>query len=77
MTESDIATSKENSKKIKIGSFDGCLTFLNSTSSMDLSGVWETPYTTGNERDIDFQKQCVNDGLIELVSYRNEISLCL
>lgn len=37
---------------------------------MDLEGVWETPYTT-NSSNADFKKQSVNDGLIELVSYRN------
>lgn len=43
---------------------------------MDLKGVWQTPYKIDKNK-IDFKQQSVNDGVIEVVSYRNEISLML
>jgi hypothetical protein len=39
---------------------------------MDLEGIWKTPYNASSEsKKINFKEQAVNDGLIEIVSYRN------
>lgn len=48
---------------------DRCITFINSTSSMELSHIWDTPHCVDSSRS--FKKQKIDDGLIELVSYRN------
>lgn len=43
---------------------------------MDLQGIWKTPHkVSSNKSNNSFKEQCVNDGMIEIVSYRNEVSL--
>jgi hypothetical protein len=74
-----VANIEDKSKRlqlIKIGKNDCCFTFINSTSTMELEGVWETPYSTNTEIGSSHKQQSVDDGYIEIVSYRNEISLC-
>ena len=43
---------------------------------MELKGVWNTPFKVQQEPH-QYQKQAVDDGMIEVVSYRNEVSLML
>ena len=49
------------------------MTFVNSTSSMELGHVWETPYCI--KKGKQYREQRVDDGRIEVVSYMNELSV--
>lgn len=42
---------------------------------MELPNIWKTPYFVGEPKS--YREESPSDGLIEVVSYRNELSILL
>lgn len=42
---------------------------------MELPNIWKTPYFVGEPKN--YREESPSDGLIEVVSYRNELSILL
>lgn len=53
---------KKYFENLPIKSTDSCITFLNSTNSMEINHIWQTPYSI--VKDKKFKPQKVDDGMI-------------
>lgn len=65
---------------VKLGKYDQCMAFINSTSSMELKHVWGTPYeirANPQSQRGEYLEQKTNDENIEVVSYHNEVSILM